>query len=79
MAGEDELACAASSVTRLMQTAKTAMTNGNTPKHSSSSNPGSYQRDAAYYGRKEGGGKPQQKRKPSFLLDVTVMKGMQGD
>lgn len=33
MAGKDELACAASSVTRLMQTSKTAMTNGNTPRN----------------------------------------------
>lgn len=35
MAGGDELACAASSVSRLMQTSKTAMTNGNAPKHRS--------------------------------------------
>ncbi len=64
MAGEDELACAASSVSRLMQTYKTAVTNGNTPKHSSNSNPGSYnpeskkvlvrhwRRDAANYAGK---------------------------
>lgn len=42
MAGEDELACAASSVTRLMQTSETAMTNGNAPKYSSNSSPGNY-------------------------------------
>lgn len=68
MAGEDELACAASSVTRLMQTSKTAMTNGNTPKHSSNSNPGSYQRDAAYYGREEGGGKRHSKRESHLFF-----------
>lgn len=40
MAEEDELACAASSVTRLMQTSKTEMTNGNSSTHSKNSNPG---------------------------------------
>lgn len=39
MAEADELACAANSVTRLMQTSKTEMTNGNSPTHSNNSNP----------------------------------------
>lgn len=41
MAGEDELACAAGSVSSLMQTSKTVLTNGDAPKHrrNSSNNP----------------------------------------
>lgn len=75
MAGEDELTCAASSITRLMQTSKTAMTNGSTPEDSNNSNPGNndcetkkvpvryWKRDAAYYGGERGRGGGVEKKK----------------